>query len=116
MVNRMKLYHWKAKTVFQLKKGASDFIKAYTTNLPDSPGNAFVDIHGKIVAVCDQFFVDRDHVYIVIESKFKERLLEHLEKYLNLTGTVLEPTSLRVYFDFEGTVAAEETSCRPRRT
>ena len=41
------------KTVLRFQPKGADFISAYTTNSPEAARCAFLDIHGKIVAVAD---------------------------------------------------------------
>lgn len=74
----------------------------YTTNTPDRPRNAFVDIHGKIIAVFDQVSSSADEVLAVVESGVVERLLSHLKKYLDFSQTTVEKDSSNVYFNLDG--------------
>ena len=87
-------------------------MKAYTTNAPDRPRNAFVDIHGKIVATADQFLISSEEALVVIEAPFEERLHRHLAPYLFLYGAEIFPSAYRVYFDLESAhrPAADETA------
>ncbi len=96
----MRLYK-ASKILLRFKNKAADFINAYTTNTPEAEKNAFVDIRGKIVAVFDQKYVSPDEVLVIIEAKFRERLLGHLDKYLKLSDTVIEEDKRFVYFDLD---------------
>lgn len=96
----MRLYR-SGKIVLRFKNKAADFIHAYTTNEPQAAKNAFVDLRGKIVAVFHQKYSSPDEILVVIEGKFRERLLAHLDKYLKFSGTVVEEDASTVYFDLD---------------
>lgn len=97
----MKLYQLD-KTVLRFKNKPVEFLSAYSTNTLDRPRSAFVDIHGKIVAVFDQKPLEGGEVFVVIEKSFLERLRRHLGKYLELSGTHMEEEKLFTYFDLNG--------------
>ena len=98
----MRLYKLSNKLVIRVRPGACEFLKGYTSNTLEAPRNAFLDLHGKIVAAFDQKVLSADEVLIVIEKQFFERLKNHLDKFLKLGDTVLEPTALQAYIDLEG--------------
>ncbi len=101
-LSKMKLYKFSDRLVLRFKNNASDFIKAYTTNTPEAAQNAFVNLEGRIVALCDQRKISDDEVLIVIEHKFLERLQKHLDKFLKITGCTFKKEATHVYFDLEG--------------
>jgi len=43
-----------SKTVIRLKPHAAEFLHQYSTQIPQSHQNAFIDLQGKIIAACDQ--------------------------------------------------------------
>ena len=86
----MRLYPLENKRVLVVKPKAAEFLKAYTTNTPDRPKTAFIDLQGKIVAVADQFLLSEDEARLAVEAQFVERLLAHLEKYLKLGNTEIK--------------------------
>jgi tRNA-modifying protein YgfZ len=96
----MKLYSCD-KTVLRFYPKAASFLNGYTTNTVDAPRTAFVDLHGRIVAVADQFKKSEDEVWIVVESPFAGRLTEHLKKFLSFSDTHVEALSLHVYYDID---------------
>lgn len=96
----MRLYKL-SKAVLRVRNRAAEFLNAYTTNTPGAPKNAFVDIHGKVVAVFDQRMIGPDEVLIVVERPFVGRLLKHLGKYLALGDTRLDEENYSVYFDLD---------------
>ena len=98
----MRLYKLSGKLVIRVSPKAADFLKAYSSNTPDKPRNAFLDLKGKIVVIFDQVLVDQDVALIVIESQFVDRLKMHLKTYLFLMGITLEPLNLLVFHDLAG--------------
>lgn len=108
----MRLYRLD-RAVLRLGKGAAAFLKAYSTNTPDKPRSAFVDIHGKIVAAFDQALLATDEALLAVERPFIERVHAHLQKYLDLTGvTLTEDTVLEALFDLDGDYRADEKEIR----
>src|SRR5438874_1219826 len=95
------IYSCLQKKSFRFRNRAAEFLKAYTSNSLDRPHNAFVDIHGKIIATADQFLVSEQEFLVVIEASFEERLRLHLEKYLFLYGTEMEEASYKIHFDLD---------------
>ena len=110
----MRLYYCD-KTVLKFYPKAVAFLNGYTTNTVDAPRTAFVDLHGKIVAVAHQFKKSEDEVWIVIESKFVERLFSHLKKYLAISDTQVERPGQKVYWDLDsgGLVLSEKALPAP---
>ncbi|MBI4432518.1 MAG: tRNA-modifying protein YgfZ [Candidatus Omnitrophica bacterium] len=96
----MRLYTLN-QSVLLFQHKAREFLNAYTSNAPEASKNAFLDIRGRIVAVCDQRFLSADEVMMVLERPFQERLLKHLEKYLALGDTTVVEKADQVYFDME---------------
>ena len=62
--------HQLNKAVLSVKNNAAKFLNGITSNTLDQPRNAFLDLHGKIVAVFDQVKSgDRIRVEITLEAK-----------------------------------------------
>ena len=83
------------KSVLKFNNEPEKFLNALTTNELDKPLTAFLDRFGKLIAIANQIKINNE-IYIVIESKFKEQLLSHLEKYLKLSKTKVEESKLKV--------------------
>lgn len=98
----MKLYPL-SRTVLAIRNNAALFLNGLTSNSSDQPRNAFVNIHGRVVATFDQYRVSDDEFVIAVERAFVEPLLAHLEKYIRLSGAHVEKLDRYVYFDVEGT-------------
>ena len=98
----MRLYRT-SKSVLRVAGDAAKFLNAYTSNTPDKPKTAFLDRAGKIVAVADQVLLSQDEAFIVIESRFVQRLTTHLTPYLQFLPTKIGvDESFKVYFDLDG--------------
>ncbi len=97
----MKLYQCN-KTVLRFYPDGAHFVNGYSTNVPEAQRNAFVDIHGKIIAIADQRKISNNEVWIVVESPFVDRLLTHLKKYLSISETEVQKLDQqKVYWDLE---------------
>src|SRR3989344_7837337 len=105
----MKLYPL-SMAVLAFYNNAALLLNGLTSNTPDKPRNAFVNIHGRIVATFDQYRVSDDEFVIAVERAFVEPLLAHLDKYIRLSGVRVEKLERYVYFDVEG-VGALPASC-----
>ena len=97
----MKLYLCN-KTVLRFHPNAAAFINGYTTNVPEAPRTAFVDIRANVLAVAEQYKLSEEEVWEVVETSRVERLSAHLKKYLSVSDTQLERLDAkRVYCDLE---------------
>lgn len=96
------------KSVLRLSGNVEKFMQGLTSNTLDRPRNAFVTIHGRIVATFDQVRAGDDAVLIVVEPGVVEPLRQHVAKYLLINRTRVEALDLRVYFDLAGDVTPTE--------
>ena len=96
----MKLVALSNKLVLRFTGGAYEFIQQYSTNVPEAPQNAFIDLKGRIVATFEQK-KNGDDMLAIIEKQFLERLKNHLRVYLDISGTKMEETRFKAYFDLE---------------
>ena len=94
-----RLYWLKNKAVLKFGNHPEEFLKNFSTNTPDSPKNAFVNIEGRIVATFDQTVLENGDVQVVMERQFVGRLKNHLDRYIKLTDATLEETEANVYMD-----------------
>ncbi len=90
------------KIVFAVKHQAEKFLNGITSNALDCPHSAFLNFHGKIVAVFDQLKAADDTYFIVIEDQFSDSLMRHLEMYIRLSRVVVARENFHVYFDLKG--------------
>src|SRR6185295_17468757 len=97
----MRIYNLN-KTIFQIKNNAAEFLNGLTSNTIDRPKNAFTDIHGKIIAVFDQYKVDDEEVWILVEEAFGQNVLSHLDRYMKLSGVKAQKLNRHGYYDLDG--------------
>jgi len=98
----MKIYQL-TKSVLSFRNNAVEFLNGLTTNDMDKPWNAFVDIHGRIIAVFDQIKMSDEEVWCVVETNFAEDVLSHIDRYAKLSGVKVErKDNYHVYFDLDG--------------
>ena len=111
----MKLYCLN-KIVLSIRNNAAQFLNGLASNTLDQPRNAFLTVHGRIVATFDQLKISDDEVWAVIEAPFKEDLLKHLGKYALLNKTVIEALNMHVYYDLEGSYpVGDDQKCIPQK-
>ena len=97
----MKIYELN-KAVLSVANNPSPFLNGLTANTLDKPKNAFLDVHGKIIATFDQLRINDDEFFIVIERPFVEAVYKHLERFAKLNKVVIQEKDLKVYFDLDG--------------
>lgn len=94
----MKLYKLN-KAVLKFRNNTSQFLNGITSNEIDKPNNAFLNIHGKIVATFDQIKISEDEHQILVEQNYVDKVLEHINRYVKLGGVQVERLNDFVYFD-----------------
>lgn len=99
----MKIYLLN-RTVIKFQPNATEFLRGLTSNSLDKPQNAFLNIHGKIIATFSQIKINDDEFWIVLETPFAMAVLEHLDRYARLSGAKIEKLNKNVYFDLEANV------------
>ena len=98
----MKLFQTN-KLVLSLKNNVSQFLNGLSSNSLDQPQNAFLNVHGRIVATFDQIKIKEDELLLVMEKPFVEEVLLHLERFAKLSNVTIErKEAYKVYFDLEG--------------
>lgn len=97
----MKIYQTNKK-VISFKGKVESFLNGITSNTLDAPNNAFLTVHGRIVATFDQLKVEADEFWICIEAGYVNAVLEHIDRYVKLSGITVEQKKLNVYFDIQG--------------
>jgi len=93
------------KCVLRIKNDAQRFLNGLTSNDMDKPRNAFLNIHGKIVATFDQIKIDEEEYLLVLEEQYVDSGLNHIERYRKLSGVEIinEKKSWDVFFDLNAT-------------
>lgn len=96
----MRLYKT-TKKVLKISPNAEKFLNGLTANSFDRPQNAFLNIHGRIIATFDQFKINNDEFLIVLEKDLVPAVLEHLDKYARLSKSTIEEKPFNVYFNLD---------------
>lgn len=102
----MRIYKL-SKTVLSITRNPAPFLNGLTSNALNQSQNAFLNIHGRIVATFDQITVGEDEIWIVLETSAVERVLQHLDQYIRLIGVKIKKQGWNVYFDLEGNAPFE---------
>lgn len=92
------------KVAFSVTNHAEQFLNGLTANSLDKPQNAFVNIHGRIVATFDQLKIAADEFLVLIEKSFVENVFSHIDKFVRLSQVHIERKNEYVYFDLDGDV------------
>lgn len=90
------------KVVLSIRNNPSPFLNGITSNTLDKPRNAFLDIRGRIVATFEQTKISDDQFLIVLEEKFFNAVMSHLDKFIRLSKASVEKEDFSVYFDLTG--------------
>ena len=90
------------KKVLTVSPHPEKFLNGLTSNSLDKPQNAFVNLHGRIIATFDQFKVNDELFLLVIEADFVSGVLAHVERFAKLSKVEIKPQGLAVYFDLAG--------------
>src|SRR5271170_2866696 len=96
----MRLYKLQ-DTVLSIKGNASAFLNGITSNTLDAPLNAFLNQHGRIIAVVRQQKISDEEFLISVPVIAKDNLLKHLERYARLSHVRIEPSAHGVYIDLD---------------
>ena len=97
----MKIYQLN-KVAWRIKNNAAQFLQGLSSNALTKAQNAFVNIHGRIIAIFDQLRISDDEFIILLEPFFVSVVLEHIYRSAKLSGVKLERLERNVYFDLDG--------------
>ena len=96
------------KVVYRVQNNATQFLNGLTSNKLDRPNNAFLNIHGKVIAVFDQLKISDDHFILAIEHAFEQAVLQHIDRYARLSKTTFKKEEhYKAYFDLEASAPVE---------
>jgi folate-binding protein YgfZ len=93
----MQLYKLN-KTVFSIRNNPAQFLNGITSNSLDKPRNAFLNVHGRIIATFDQIKISEDEYWIAVETPYVDKLLAHIDRYVKLSGVQIQKLDKRVYY------------------
>lgn len=97
----MRIYKT-TKKVLSINNKPEQFLGGLTANSLDKPQNAFVNIHGRIIATFDQLKINDEKFLLVTEDNFVQAVLDHVNRYTRLSKTIIALENLFVYFDLDG--------------
>jgi len=89
------------KAVLSARNNSVNFLNGISANTIDKPKNVFLDMYGKIIATFDQLKVNDDLVFVIIESKYYEPLMQHLDRYIRLSKAQVTKEDYCVYYDLD---------------
>ncbi|MBZ0165332.1 MAG: hypothetical protein K8I00_00895, partial [Candidatus Omnitrophica bacterium] len=98
----MRLYLTTKKILSFEKEGIDQFLNGLVANDMEAPQNAFLNIHGRIVATFAQLRKGSRMFYLLFEEPCVVPVLAHLDRYLKLGGVTVQPVDKRVYHDLTG--------------
>lgn len=101
----MRLYLTTKKIFSFEKEGIEQFLNGLTANDMRAPQNAFLNIHGRIVATFAQMRKGSQQYYLLFEEARVVPAMAHLDRYLKLGGIKVQPVDKRVYHDLSGEYA-----------
>ncbi len=96
----MQLYKLN-KCVISFKNDPATFLNGLTSNALDAPQNAFLNIHGRIMATFDQVQISQDEIWIVLNAHYVDMILEYLNMYAALSKVSIVQSEQQVYFDMD---------------
>ena len=96
----MKIYQLESK-VISFQNHPELFLNGLTSNDMTAPHNAFLNLHGRIIATFDQVKMSDDEIWIVVANSAVEPLAQHLDRYLKLGGVTMQKRDEKVYFDLD---------------
>ena len=96
----MRLYKFSDK-VIRVQGNAAQFLNGLTANALDKPRNAFVNLHGRIIATVWQERISDDEMLLAVPVVAVDALLGHLNRYAKLSRSQLIATDLKAYMDLE---------------
>lgn len=94
-------YYQLPSRVIQVKGNAAGFINGLSSNALDKPRNAFLNLHGRIIATCWQQRISDEEFYLVVPQVAVEVLLQHLNRYAKLSRAQIMTTDLKAYMDLD---------------
>ena len=100
--------HKLEKIAVRVTGNAEKFLNGLTSNTLDQPHNAFLNLHGRIIATFDQIKTAPDEFLLVISPAAWGPLKDHTGKYARLNQTTVEPLPLNTYFDLDGNALLEK--------
>ena len=96
----MRLYKLDDKAL-SIKGNAAAFLNGITSNTLDAPLNAFLNLHGRIIAIVRQQKISDEEFLISVPTIAVDDLLKHLERYIKLSHVTVTPSVQNTYLNLD---------------
>ena len=96
----MRVYKFD-NTVLKIFGNATHFLNGLTSNSLDQHLNAFLNLHGRIIAVCFVQKQAEDSYLLSVPNIAVDALSQHLSRYAKLSHTAIEKLDLNSYIDLD---------------
>ena len=101
----MKIYPLNKSIISVQGEEVWQFLNGLTSNVKGADKNAFLTIHGKIMATFDQSRIKEDEFLLLVEKPFDIAIVEHLKKFVVISHVkVMLWPDHRVYFDMDNSL------------
>ena len=87
--------------VLSVSGNAAQFLNGLTSNTLDQHLNAFVNQHGRIIAVCFQEKKQEDLFLLSVPKVAVDTLSKHLERYAKLNRTTIVQSEYKSFMDID---------------
>lgn len=87
--------------VISIKGNAAHLLNGLTSNSLDKPQNAFLNQHGRVIAVVFQKQIREDEYLLAVPGNSWQALSQHLDRYAKLNRTTLQVLDLKTFIDIE---------------
>ena len=101
--------------VLKISGEADRFLSGLSSNTLQSPCNAFLNQHGRIIATFFQHQNSENEFLLSISHLVVEDLLKHLDRYAKLSRTQIQKTDLKAYMDIDTAKISFNTSDIPNQ-
>lgn len=84
-----------------IKGNTAAFLNGISSNTLEAPLNAFLNMHGRIIATFRQHKISDEEFLISVPSSVVAGLLKHLERYAKLSRVTLGACTWKTYIDLD---------------
>ena len=99
-VPTMRLYKLN-DTILRVQGNVPGFLSGIASNVLDAPLNAFLNLHGRIIATFRQHMISGNESLISVPSIAVDNLLKHLERYAKLSHVSISPLDINIFMNLD---------------
>jgi len=88
-------------TTLSIKGNAAGFLNGITSNGLEAPLNAFLNQHGRIIAVVRQEKISDDEFLLSVPKVALDNLYKHWERYVRLSHVTIIPSVINVFINMD---------------